>query len=102
MNRIVNLTQNLAVVAVSLLLCLLAVPTQEITFASTQDDGIPQWVWNKPVWQPCQYEDSNNCVWNAKRQGIGGGTSYVATSKGRVIYIHHWQAYRLSHSNHAP
>lgn len=101
--RILRLTENLTLIAVSLLLCALAVPTAEVTYASTTtQDRIPAWVWDKPVWEPCEYEDSNNCVWNAKRMGLGGGDSYVATSKGRVIHIKHWQAYRLLHPNYAP
>jgi hypothetical protein len=103
--RVQNLTGNVSTIAVSLLLMLVCwAPTPAIEYveqASTQD-RIPAWVWDKPVWEPCEYEDSRNCVWNAKRRGNGVGDSVIVTSKGRVIVIKHWQAYRLVHPNYAP
>jgi hypothetical protein len=108
-NLITRTTSNLSLIAVSVTLMFLCwTPgAQDIEFvervsATVQDDGVPQWVWDKPVWEPCEYEDSRNCVWNAKRRGNGIGDSVIVTSKGRVIVIKHWQAYRLVHPNYAP
>jgi hypothetical protein len=44
---------------------------------------------------PCEYEDSNGCVWDAVHMGNGGGRSYVAKPDGRVIYVSHARAHAL-------
>jgi hypothetical protein len=44
---------------------------------------------------PCQYEDSNGCVWDAQHSGNGSGQSYVVTPAGRVIYVPHYVAHAL-------
>jgi hypothetical protein len=44
---------------------------------------------------PCQYEDSNGCVWDAVHMGNGTGRSYVAKPDGRVIYVSHARAHYL-------
>jgi hypothetical protein len=44
---------------------------------------------------PCEYEDSNGCVWDAVHMGNGGGRSYVAKPDGRVIYVSHARAHFL-------
>ena len=44
---------------------------------------------------PCAYEDSNNCVWDARHMGNGTGRSYVAKPDGRVIYVSHARAHYL-------
>lgn len=46
--------------------------------------------------KPCRQEDSNNCTWNASRQGDGQGTSFIALRKGEgVVYITHRAAQQL-------
>jgi len=46
-------------------------------------------------YQACEYEDSNDCVWDAKHMGNGTGRSYYATPKGKVIYLPHHIAHYL-------
>ena len=46
-----------------------------------------------PVDRPCKYEDSTNCVWDAKHMGNGQGKSFVVKKGGKVIFIKH----RLAH-----
>lgn len=48
------------------------------------------------VWQPCPNDsDSVNCVWDARHMGNGTGHSYLATRKGRIVYISHRRAHHL-------
>ena len=47
------------------------------------------------LYLPCEYEDSNNCVWDARHLGNGHGRSFIATKRGKVIYIPHRAAHRL-------
>jgi hypothetical protein len=44
---------------------------------------------------PCQQEDSNGCVWDARHMGNGYGDSFRVTRAGRVIYISHHRAHAL-------
>jgi hypothetical protein len=44
---------------------------------------------------PCEYEDSNGCVWDGRHMGNGAGRSYVAKPDGRVIYVSHARAHYL-------
>lgn len=37
--------------------------------------------------KPCEYEDSNGCIWNALTSGNGVGTSFVASLRGEVFYV---------------
>lgn len=105
MERITRMTANLSTVAVSILLMLLcwqpATAIEYVEQASTTQDTVPAWVWERDQWDRCEYEDSNNCVWNAKRQGNGLGDSVIITRQYRVIVIKHWQAYRLVRPNYA-
>lgn len=50
---------------------------------------------HQKVWQPCLYEDSINCIWDAKHRGNGKGKSFKATKKGKIKYISHRKAHRL-------
>lgn len=38
------------------------------------------------VYQPCEYEDSNGCYWDAGQSGNGVGRSFTALKDGTVIY----------------
>lgn len=38
------------------------------------------------VYQPCEYEDSNGCYWDAGQSGNGVGHSFTALKDGTVIY----------------
>jgi hypothetical protein len=65
--------------------------------ARASESNVPSWAWEK-TWDRCESdENSRNCVWNAKRQGNGTGRSYIASTKGRIIRIEHYEAYRLTH-----
>lgn len=65
--------------------------------AANDESNIPSWAWDK-TWDRCPTEsDSRNCVWNAKRKGNGIGQSFIVTTKGRIIRIEHFEAYRLTH-----
>lgn len=48
-----------------------------------------------PIDRPCKFEDSNNCVWDAKHQGNGQGQSWVAKRNGTVFIISHRLAHRM-------
>lgn len=44
---------------------------------------------------PCEYEDSNYCVWDAKHMGNGEGKSFISTRTGKIKFITHRRAHRL-------
>jgi len=44
---------------------------------------------------PCEYEDSRGCVWDAKHMGNGKGDSFRAFKGGEVRYITHARAHRI-------
>lgn len=44
---------------------------------------------------PCQYEDSNGCVWDAVHAGNGDGRSFVVTPAGKFIPVPHYVAHAL-------
>lgn len=44
---------------------------------------------------PCEYEDSNHCVWDARHMGNGHGRSFVVSRHGVVRYVSHARAHRL-------
>ena len=46
-------------------------------------------------YMPCAYEDSNNCVWDAKHMGNGTGQSYFAGVDGKVYPLPHHIAHHL-------
>jgi hypothetical protein len=47
---------------------------------------------------PCQYEDSNNCVWDARHMGNGVGQSYYVSRTGKVTLLpHHIAHFLLTH-----
>lgn len=46
-------------------------------------------------WKPCKYEDSKNCVWDAKHRGNGKGRSFICSKKGKITFISHKRAHRL-------
>ena len=46
-------------------------------------------------WKPCKYEDSVNCVWDARHMGNGRGDSFKVFRSGKVVYINHREAHRL-------
>lgn len=51
-----------------------------------------------PVDRPCKYEDSTNCVWDAKHMGNGGGRSFVATGprfNPTITFVSHRLAHRM-------
>lgn len=40
---------------------------------------------------PCEYEDSNNCYWDATTAGINGiGHSFTATESNGVACVNYW------------
>jgi hypothetical protein len=43
----------------------------------------------------CKYEDSVDCVWDARHMGNGEGRSFRVGPKGHVTYIPHGRAHRL-------
>lgn len=46
-------------------------------------------------WVPCEYEDSVDCVWDARHMGNGFGQSFKVGPKGHVTYISHRRAHHL-------
>lgn len=56
--------------------------------------GVPS-VHQLPVDRPCKFEDSRNCVWDARHMGKGQGKSFVVTRKGKVIKVSHRLAHRM-------
>ena len=40
-----------------------------------------------PDLKPCQSETSNNCYWDASRQGNGRGRSFIVDRDGHVTYV---------------
>jgi len=46
-------------------------------------------------YMPCGYEDSVNCVWDAKHMGNGTGMSYFAGKDGKVYRLPHHIAHAL-------
>ena len=48
---------------------------------------------------PCAYEDSTNCVWDARHMGNGIGRSFVVRPSGRVVYVSHARAHFLLTGN---
>jgi len=50
-------------------------PTPTVTVTATPEPTLP----------PCEYEDSDNCAWDAGEQGNGAGTSFV-TLNGVTYY----------------
>lgn len=38
--------------------------------------------------QPCEYEDSVNCFWDAQTRGNGEGMSFTVDADGNVTYVH--------------
>ena len=51
-----------------------------------------------PNMSACQYEDSAGpCVWDARHMGNGSGKSFIRKASGRVEYVGHRRAHRLSH-----
>ena len=59
-------------------------------------DATPMPTPKSGLYIPCEYEDSNNCVWDAKHMGNGEGRSFIATSKGKVIFLPHRAAHALT------
>lgn len=45
--------------------------------------------------RPCKYEDSINCVWDARHMGNGIGHSFWTGKHGKVHYISHRRAHHL-------
>jgi hypothetical protein len=45
--------------------------------------------------RPCQYEDSNNCVWDARHMGNGAGRSFGVDGAGHIHYITHHRAHMM-------
>lgn len=43
----------------------------------------------------CEYEDSTNCVWDARHMGNGIGRSFIVHEDGSVTYVSHRRAHRL-------
>lgn len=43
----------------------------------------------------CAQEDSRSCVWDARHQGNGAGTSFISGPKGQTIYVTHRVAHTL-------
>lgn len=48
-----------------------------------------------PKRDACVYEDSVDCVWDARHMGNGEGKSFRVGPKGTVTYIPHGRAHRL-------
>jgi|SRR5215217_7303172 len=46
----------------------LVVDASTINFECVEEAAIP----------PCEFEDSENCYWNANKRGNGGGDSFIA------------------------
>ena len=46
-------------------------------------------------WAPCKYEDSINCVWDAKHMGNGEGRSFKVSKAGNITYLTHRRAHHL-------
>lgn len=47
--------------------------------------------------RPCAYEDGPGpCVWDAKHRGNGLGHSFILRRDGRIHYINHRRAHRIS------
>ncbi len=69
-----------------------AVPTQPVITAST----IPAWAASQE-WQPCLNDEDAGprCVWDARHNGDGRGTSYIYTRTGRVLIVTHRVAHWL-------
>lgn len=44
--------------------------------------------------RPCRYEDSRNCVWDARHMGNGAGQSFIDID-GQTYRISHRLAHRL-------
>lgn len=44
--------------------------------------------------KPCEYEDSTNCVWDARHMGNGIGRSFV-NDRGHITYVSHRAAHTL-------
>lgn len=45
--------------------------------------------------QPCEFEDSRDCVWDAKHMGNGKGDSFKVGPRGHVTDLTHRRAHRL-------
>jgi hypothetical protein len=48
-----------------------------------------------PVDRPCKFEDSKNCVWDARHRGNGEGSSFVVSKRGKVVRVTHKLAHGL-------
>lgn len=46
-------------------------------------------------WRPCKFEDSTNCIWDAKHQGNGKGKSFKVSPSGKITYLTHRRAHYL-------
>lgn len=47
--------------------------------------------------EPCAYEDGPGpCVWDAQHRGNGIGRSFIMRRDGRVVYVTHRRAHRVS------
>lgn len=44
----------------------------------------------------CKYEDSRNCVWDARHRGNGEGRSFI-NRNGKITFISHRAAHALTH-----
>lgn len=44
----------------------------------------------------CFYEDSKNCVWDAKHMGNGEGRSFVINRTGKLTFVPHRVAHLLT------
>lgn len=49
--------------------------------------------------RPCRYEDSDNCVWDARHRGNHRGTSYIVLH-GTVTALRHAVAHALTDGDH--
>lgn len=44
--------------------------------------------------EPCKFEDSRNCVWDAKHMGNQHGRSFIDRN-GKITFVSHKRAHRL-------
>ena len=49
----------------------------------------------------CEYEDSVQCVWDAKHMGNGYGRSFRVNRQGDIFYISHQKAHHLAFGHEA-
>lgn len=54
------------------------------------NDGISLYNFTDNILPPCQYEDEQNCYWDAQRMGDGNGWSFININ-GTYIYFEHME-----------